>query len=56
MKKSGKMTRTPLLSLLYKKKQKKMNTSITITEFLIISVLTVVVYAVVKAAYETWIK
>jgi hypothetical protein len=33
-----------------------MGTSITIAEFLVISCLTLVGYAIVKAVYDTWIK
>jgi hypothetical protein len=33
-----------------------MGTHITILEFLVISALSVLGYAVVKAAYETWFK
>jgi len=38
------------------RKLENMGTHITIAEFMIISVLSVIVYAAVKAAYETWIK
>jgi len=33
-----------------------MNTHITILEFILVSVLTLITYAAVKAAYETWFK
>jgi hypothetical protein len=33
-----------------------MGTSITILEFLVISGLTIIGYAAVKAAYDTWFK
>ena len=33
-----------------------MNTHITILEFILVSVLTLIIYAAVKAAYETWFK
>jgi hypothetical protein len=33
-----------------------MNTHITVLEFILISGLSLVIYAAVKAAYETWIK
>jgi hypothetical protein len=38
------------------RKLENMGTHITIAEFMIISVLSVIAYAAVKAAYETWIK
>lgn len=33
-----------------------MNTSITIAEFLIISIFTIVGYGVIKTAYDMWFK
>ena len=33
-----------------------MNTHITIVEFILVSAVSLVVYAAVKAAYETWFK
>ncbi len=33
-----------------------MNTHITILEFVLVSAVSLIVYAAVKAAYETWFK
>ena len=38
------------------RKLENMGTHITIAEFMIISVLSVFIYAAGKAAYETWLK
>ena len=38
------------------RKLENMGTHITIAEFMIISVLSVFIYAAGKAVYETWIK